>query len=168
MPTRSYSFYDTATLANAANTVHEMFQVRQGGTTNATKFVTNMRGNGEFQSSETFELKGIKAFPNSVLALADMQSLLFASYVEIQYQDNIVFQCTLRECIALNHWGGHYSQAAAADGGAIGIQNDGYMLENPLTIQGGNSFRVLIGQGTALTTADDTLVVSLTGLYTTP
>lgn len=166
MPELTYSFYDTATFLDSAKNVHQLFQNREGVDSTNDKYKTNSRGNGEFPTSEKFLCKKLLFFPDSDVPLADLEDALLNSYVEIQYRDTTVFRATLRECVALSAWQGQYSQASAADDALIGIVNNGYMLENPLLFEGGNSFRVLIGQGTALSADTFTFKFVMQGKYT--
>lgn len=166
MATMKYSFYDTATFTNSAKVEHQLFQNRQGIDSTNDKYKTNSRGNGEFPSNESFKAERLLFFPDSDVPLADLEDSLLNSYVQIEYQDRTVFQATLRECVALSSWGGHYSQASAADDALIGIQNDGYELSIPLMFEGGNGFRVIIGQGTALSGTSFTFKFVMVGEYT--
>lgn len=168
MPQRSYSFYDTVTFSNSAKVEHQAFQNRQGTDAANDKYKTNARGNGEFPTNESFVLQKLLFYPDSVLTQADAEVYLNNSYIQIEVADTQVFQASLREVVALAAYSGQFSQAIAADDAMIGIQNNGYELEIPITIEGGNSFRILIGQGTALSTGASTFKIVMMGTYNQP
>jgi len=170
MPERTIDFplYDTQDFGTSAKAIHTYFQSREGSSSTLTKFLTNMRGDGNLPQQESFVIHMIKVFLDDALVQGDTELWLRDSYIEITVSDKLVFQAPLRLCAAHNAYNGQYSQATAADGAEIGIVGEGYKLTNPIKIEGGVNFRVVIGQGTALATASTGVKVVLQGLLTLP
>lgn len=165
MATRNYAFWDTVTFGTDAKTEHQAFQNRQGVDSTNDKYKTNSRGNGEFPANESFLIKNVGLFPDSLMTDADLINWMVNSYVEIQVSDQVVFQAPLRECVKLSEYGGVIGADATSVDPAFGIRNMGFDLPMPIKLGDGNSFRVLVGQGTALSTTFNVKVV-LTGEYT--
>lgn len=163
MANLSYPLYDTAFFGNAAGVERTLFQEAQGATANATKANTNSRGAGQLPTNEKFIIKSVHVFPDADLTLADIDDMFEQSYLEIRLNDETMLIAPLRMFASHSSYGGHFGQAAAAAAELIGLQGDGFMLDNPIEINGGNAFRVIVFQGTALSAASLRVKVVLNG-----
>lgn len=159
MPDFSFVLYDTAPFGATAGTDHVLFQVSQGADSTHTEAYTNSRGAGQLPTEEKFLLKRLHAIIDHNTALADIPKIFNASYFELRVSDKIVFKCPLAMLSSKNSYGGHYTQAAAADEAVIGLDGEGYELEIPIEIQGGVSFRPKVYQGTAVTASSNIKIV---------
>jgi hypothetical protein len=146
----SYPLYDTAFFGTVAATLHTLFSQAQGASATLSKSVTNSRGAGQLPQNESYEADWLGIFLDEAGVLADVSAVWADSYAEFRVNDETVFLSPLRMLAAYNAWGGHYTQAAAADAARIGLMGDGLKLPTPIVIPGGTSFQVLIFQGTAL------------------
>ena len=159
----SYILWDTAILGTVALFEQSLFQVAQGGDAVHTRSFTNSRGSGQLPTNENFLIKHIGVSLDANLAIADYINVWPLSFLEIRVNDETLFQAPLRMLAESNAFGGHYSQAAAADEALIGLEGTGYDLEIPIEIEGGTAFRVNVLQGTALAVASVPLRVALCG-----
>ncbi len=166
MPDYSWTMYDTAPFGASASVTNELFQVAQGGDATHTKSYTNSRGAGQLPVLEKMMVENIKVIYDYNTVLADIPKIQVGSYLEFIVNNKTVLLARLAEFIAHSAYGGHYSQAAAADEAVIGLKGDGYELKIPILIPGGTQFKVNVFQGTALAGASSNLVVALVGTLT--
>lgn len=160
----SYTLFDTAIFTTALAGEQALFQVAQGGDAVHTKAFTNMRGAGSLPNNESFNVKKIGVYQDFLnLVFADLLNIWLLSYLELRVNDESVLQIPLRAAAQYNGFGGHYSQAAAANGALGGLSNDGYALEFPVMIKGGVSWRVNVNQGVVTTVANIPVRVLLHG-----
>lgn len=169
MPEMDYVLYDTAAFGNAANTEHLLFQVAQGGDATHTESFTNSRGAGQIPNEETMVIEEIAVTVVTNQATpSDYQNVWIASFLEIKIADFSWGKFPLALLARANSYGGHYSQAAAADDAMIGLQGKGLQLKRPITLKGGTSFKVRVFQGTALGGASRNVLISLIGVLNMP
>lgn len=162
----AWSMYDTAPFGASASVTNELFQVAQGGDATHTKSFTNSRGAGQLPVLEKMMVERIKVIIDYNTVLADIPKIQVGSYLEFIVNNKTVLLARLAEFFANSSYGGHYSQAAAADEAAIALNGDGYELKIPILIPGGTQFKVNVFQGTALAGANSNLIVSLNGILT--
>lgn len=164
-----YVIYDTAVFGTVANFENVLFQVSQGSDATHTENFTNARGAGTFPQEESFLVKHIGVVADFNTATPeDYQLMWYASFLELRVSDKTLLKAPLHWFAHRNAYQGHYSQAAAADNALIGLMGDGYMLENPISIKGGTSFRVRVVQGTALSAVSKNVKVNMRGLLSIP
>lgn len=159
-----YDLYDTAFFGTAASTLFTLFQASQGSGATLTKSVTNSRGAGQLPQNESFSADWLGVFLDEIPVVGDIQKVWVDSYCEIRVNDETVLLTPLRRLAALNSFGGHFGQAAAADLAAIGLAGMGLPLDKPIEIPGGTSFRVDIFQGTALASATQSVRFVMSGV----
>ena len=99
---------------------------------------------------------------------ADAMDMWIGAYLEFRLSDETRILAPLVEFAAHNGFGGHYSQAAAADGALIGRLGKGRDLEIPIMIPGGTIFRADVHQLTALSVATTNVKIGLYGTLTRP
>lgn len=149
-----YPLFDTLVMGVAVQTEQALFQVTQGADAVHTKSFTNMRGAGALSQGENFTIYKIGCFIDFVtLQETDAINAFVGNYLELRVSDESVLQAPLRLFAQNNAFGGHFTQAAAADNANIGVLGDGYELRNPVVIKGGTGFRVNIPQTVALSVA---------------
>lgn len=166
MAQRYWVYYDEATFGAAA-AMHNLFQTSQGSSSTRTESKTNSPGSGVLPQNFVFELHRISVFPDVNMSAADRENMWLQSYLKIEVNNQEVFKAPLRMIAGYAGYQGLYTQAAAADEALIGANGDGFELPVPITIKGGDGFRVDVYQGTA-TAATQYVKVALEGLLTTP
>jgi len=164
----AYTLYDTAEFDDAADVEHTLFQVGQGADATHNKGFTNARGGGSMPGEERFEVKSIDVWLDADAIAADRENMWLASYLEFEVSDKTVLIAPLSQFAKNNSFGGFVGQAAAADEALIGRTGNGYHLEIPIILEGGNSFRVVVFQGTALATDPTNVKVALNGVLSRP
>jgi len=162
----NWGLYDTADFDDGGDVIHTLFQTAQGGDDTRTKQYTNMRGAGSLPTDESLLVRRISIIPDADLPTADVQGMFLHSYLEMRISDETVLFAPLRQFADHGGYGGLYSQAAAADEALIGPLGDGYVLDLPLLIPTGATFRVEIYQGTALVGATNWVKCVLNGILT--
>lgn len=164
MAARDYVLYDTANLADAANVDHVLFQTVEGATPTAGTPFTNMRGNGQLPPAERFEFSKIQAIIDYPILLADVQAILYQSYISVEKQQKRLLIAPLAMFIASSAYGGTLEPASPADETVIGLIGDGFMLKENIVLSDGVPFRVVLHQGLALTAAASYVKVALIGM----
>lgn len=167
MPDFPFSIYDTAVFGNSAKVVHTLFQVAVNQDSTHDRFFTNMRGSGQFPTNEKFLITSIEVFSDANFIEDDRENLWLNSYLQLIYKDLLILSIPLRLASGHNSFGGHFTQAVAADEALIGLEGSGYLLPRPQLIEGGNSFKAEVGQGTAMSAASQNVKVALMGVLTT-
>lgn len=158
----STDMYDTAAFTNVAGEFL-LFQVSQGSDATHTENFTNSRGAGQIPQNESFTVKWIGAIIDFNGVVADVQNVPISSFIEIRVNEITVLKVPLARIMARSSYSGHYTQATAADESLIGLEGNGYMLETPIVIKGGVSFKVRVVQGTALSTTGRNVKIVLGG-----
>lgn len=161
-----YPMYDTAFFTNAAGGISTLFSNPQGSNSTLTKSVTNSRGAGQFPQNEAFAADWLGIFLDEIPLVGDIQKVWVDSYLEFRVNDETVMLSPLRMLAALNAFGGHFGQAAAADLAAVGLMGNGLPLDIPIIIPGGTAFQVLVFQGTALSAAAQSVRFVMNGILT--
>lgn len=155
--------YDTAPIGTTANAVHTLYQTSQGGDATHDKQFTNMRGAGALPTSEMMTVFNVGITLDEDTIQADLELLFYSSRLELFIKDRSIFRLPLAWCARGMAWSGAYTLAVAADDAHLGIVGDGYELREPVTIDGGDVFRVEIIQGGALSAAMS-VIVGLEGM----
>lgn len=162
-----YDLYDTYVFGAAASQ-GRLFQVAEGGDATHTTAFTNMRGAGVLPQNEKLVVDWIGAIEVYVPLIANRVNIFNASWLEFIVSNNSVLKIPLIRAWALNLYGGHFTQAAAADLAVIGRAGNGYDLkDHPITLDGGTQFTLVVNQGTAVAAASNVLFV-LSGVLTRP
>lgn len=165
MPDRRYALYDTYVFGAAASN-GRLFQVTEGGDATHVTAFTNSRGSGVLPQAEKFVIDWIGAFEDYIPLIANRTNITIASWLELIVSNVSVLKIPLMMVWAKNAYGGHFTQAAAADLAVIGRMGDGYSLvDHPITINGGESFALVVNQGTAVAAASNVKFV-LNGVLT--
>lgn len=162
-----YVLYDTATFGTTAGTNHLLFQVGEGVDASHPESITNMRGNGSLPTEESFTLMAIHVWPEQEIGEADLYDLFDRCLLELRVSDKTLLKAPLRLFASHNAWGGQFTQATAANRAVIGVEGNGFTLQNPITIPGGTRFSVRLYQNNAFTSAVY-VKVALEGVLTTP
>ena len=164
-----YTLYDTMVFGVAVQPEQALFQVQQGADATHSKSFTNMRGAGSLPNQEKFSIDKIGVYVDfNVVLPADLYNIWLGNYLELRVADNSVLLIPLRAAAQYNSFGGHYSQAAAANGTMGGITNDGYELDIPVDVPGGTGLRVNVPQSTVLSVASIAVRVLLHGILDRP
>lgn len=162
----SYTIYDTAPFDDTGGETFTLFRVAQGGDTTHTKSFTNARGAGQFPAEESFLVNKICVWVDDDATAADMAALWENSYLEFRVRDETMLLSPLSEFAANGAYGGHYSEASASDEAIIGKAGNGRVLEIPVNIPGGTTFRVDVYQGAAMSADPINVKVALYGTLT--
>lgn len=162
----SFALYDTVVLGNTAKVVHNLFQNAVNSSSTYDRFYTNMRGQGVLPQKESFVVNAIEVFPDLGFNAADRETMYLNSFIQLIYKDKLVLSIPARLAAGHNGFEGYYTQAAAADEALIGLSGMGYILPRPVLLDGGNSFRVEYGQGTAMSAASQNAKLALIGVLT--
>ena len=161
----AYSLYDTAVFGTSLGGEQALFQVAQGADATHTKAFTNMRGAGSLPPNESFEIRNIMCFLDEPITVAaDAQNVWQDSYIEVRVNDESLLFLPLRVTAGFNGFGGHFTQASAANAAPIGLIGNGYDIDPTILIPGGTAFRVNVNQGTVLSAASQNLRVLLNGI----
>lgn len=155
MPDYRYDIYDTAVFGAAAATTFDLFQVPQGADATHTESFTNARGSGQFPVKENFLIDWIGVIYDYNTVLADIPKIQVGSFLKVIVNNFEILKAPLARFIANSAYGGHYSQAAAADEAVIGLIGNGYFLDIPILIPGGTQFKVQLFQNLAITAASN-------------
>lgn len=168
MPDYSFHIYDTALFGVTAGTTHTLFQVPQGGDATHVMDFTNMRGAGQFPVNEKFTIRKIMVASESELAEADVTAWYRLSYLKLLRSNHEDLISPLLPLIAYAGFGGHFTQAAAANRALIGRMGEGYVLTPNISIDGGDAFKIEVFQGVALSAANQRIKVILEGILNSP
>ena len=159
--------YDTWQPSTTAAAEAMLFQVPQGGDATHTESFTNARGAGVLPSGEKFLIKKIKLIIDEQIAEADFDTRLYGGYIEVRIKDKTVLKAPCQMFFAHSAYGGHFTQATAALTQSIGPIGDGFILDLPILINGGERFQVRCVQGVAFAAAIDHKV-ALEGILSLP
>lgn len=167
MPDYRYALYDTYVFGAAASN-GRLFQVAEGGDATHVTAFTNSRGAGIIPQNEKFVIDRIHVIEDYIPLIANRVNITVASWLELIVSNRSVLKIPLIMAWSHNMYGGHFTQAAAADLAVIGRSGEGYDLsDHPIVIDGGNQFVVVVNQGTAVAAASNVKFV-LNGILTTP
>ena len=161
------TLYDTWQPGTTASAEATLFQTPQGGDATHTESFTNARGAGQLPSGEKFLLKKVKLIIDGQIAEVDFDTRLYGGFIEIRVKDKTVLKAPAQMFFAHSAYGGHFLQATAALTQSIGPTGDGFVLELPIEINGGERFVIRCVQGAAFASAIDHKVV-LEGVLTLP
>lgn len=162
-----YALYDTYVFGAAASS-GRLFQVSEGGDATHVTAFTNSRGAGVIPQNEKFTIDHIYAIEDYIPLIANRVNITVASWVELIVSNRSVLKIPLIMLWYNNMYGGHFTQAAAADLAIIGRTGMGYDLtDHPITVDGGNQFVLVVNQGTAVAASSNVKFV-LNGILTTP
>ncbi len=167
MPDFRYDIYDTYVFGAAASQ-GRLFQVAEGGDATHVTAFTNSRGAGVFPQNEKFLVDGIFAVEDYIPLIANRANITIASWLELIVSNFSVLKIPLIRAWSNNAYGGHFTQAAAADLAVIGRVGNGYDLrDHPILIEGGTQFTLVVSQGTAVAAASNVKFI-LSGVLTRP
>lgn len=162
-----YVLYDTATFATTAPTNHLLFQVGEGVDASHPESITNMRGNASLPTEEKFTLYRIHVWNEQELGEADLFDLTDQALLELRVSDKTLLKIPLRLAISHAGFGGHFTQATAANRVAIGNEGNGFELQTPIELPGGTRFAVRVYQDKAFTSTCR-VKVALEGILSMP
>lgn len=167
MPDRRYALYDTYVFGAAASS-GRLFQVSEGGDATHVTAFTNSRGAGVLPQNEKFVVDKLMAIEDYIPLIANRANITIASWIELIVSNVSVLKIPLILLWYNNMYGGHFTQAAAADLAIIGRTGNGYDLsDHPIAINGGEQFTLIVNQGTAVAAASNVKFV-MNGVLTTP
>lgn len=161
------TLYDTWQPGTTASAEAMLFQVPQGGDSTHTESFTNCRGAGVLPTGEKFLVKKVKLIIDEMIAEADFDTRLYGGFIEVRIKDKTVLKAPAQMFFAHSAYGGNNLQATAALIQSIGPLGDGFILDLPLTIAGGERFQVRCVQGAVFASAIDHKVV-LEGILSLP
>lgn len=161
------TLYDTWQPGTAAGAEALLFQTPQGGDATHTESFTNSRGAGVLPSGESFLIKKVKLIIDEQIAEADFDTRLYGGYIELRVKDKTLLKAPAQMFFAHSAYSGNNLQATAALIQSIGPLGDGFVLDLPVTIKGGERFQVRCVQGAAFASAIDHKVV-LEGVLSLP
>lgn len=161
------TLYDTWQPGTTASAEASLFQTAQGGDTTHTESFTNARGAGQLPAQEKFEIRNIKLIQDEQIAEADFDTRLFGAFIELKLKDKSLLKAPASMFFAHSSYSGHFTQATAALTQAIGPMGEGFQLEIPIMIEGGQRFVIRCVQGAAFASAIDFKVV-LEGILSLP
>lgn len=161
-----YVYYDTAPFGSTANTIHTLFQTANGADSTHTDSFTNMSGSGAFPQSEDFSVMWLGAAIDYNGIAADIQNTFIANVVTVEIANKQLLKIPLFMLATRSSFGGHFTQATAADEATIGLTGDGYTLRKALAIPKGTGFRILVSQVTALSTTGRNIKILMGGIRT--
>jgi hypothetical protein len=144
------TLFDTWQPSTTANAETLLFQVPRGGDSTHNERFTNARGAGQLPAGEKFTINNIGLMADQNFTDADWTTGLYGALLEVRVMDKIVFSAPARRCFTNSSYGGHFTQATAADAEVIGPNGDGFILSVPIVIPGGVRFDVRLVQGSAL------------------
>lgn len=158
----STTLFATAIFDTSGNTTHKLFGAAYGTGTGYEAYRTNMRGAGSLPSEENFLVKKISAFVDNITPVADVDNIWYHSYATLFVRDNQVFQAPLSMLIDMAGYSGEFHEASNTALSLIQRLGNGFTLDMPIEIGNGESFRLDIYQGTALSATLD-VVLALSG-----
>lgn len=168
MPDYSWMLYDTAVFGTSAGVTSSLFQVSEGGDATHTSDFTNSRGAGVIPTNEKFLINWIGVTFESNIVEADVDDWYVAGYVRIFIANLICFHAPILPLIAHSAFSGVLAQAAAANRALVNRLGNGYNFRQPLSLKGGDAFKVEVYQGTLLATASMRVKILLDGILTRP
>lgn len=167
MPDFRYDVYDTYVFGAAASQ-GRLFQVAEGGDATHTTAFTNSRGAGVFPQNEKFVVDYICAIENYIPLIANRANIMVNSWIELIVSNFSVLKVPLMRVWAYNAYGGHFTQAVAADLSNTGRIGTGYDLkDHPIVIEGGTQFTMVVNQGTAVAASSNVLFL-MSGVLSRP
>lgn len=162
-----YALYDTYVFGAAASS-GRLFQVAEGGDATHVSAFTNSRGAGVIPQNEKFTIDRLYAIEDYVPLIANRANITIASWLELVVSNRSVLKIPLILAWYNNAYGGHFTQAVAADLSIIGRTGQGYDLtDHPIVINGGEQFTLIVNQGTAVAAASNVKFV-LNGILSIP
>lgn len=165
----TYPIYDTVDLSDSAAQTHTLFTQGQGTSSTKTFVQTNMRGSGQFPDRENFTIKGIGLHVNAVgFSDDDIQGVFVNSIFRINYNNVKVLEMPAYKLSDLNAVSGIKTESTASPFDYFGQEGMGFMLDNPITIEGGKNFNAEFYQALAVDTAGLDLLVTLFGDLDSP
>ena len=153
MPDFSFVLYDRAQFGTTPNVEHILFQVAQGAVATATESATNSRAAGQLPVNEEFEIRKIAITPDANMPQNDAAIWFVNGFFEFRLIDRVVLKAPLKLFVSHAAYSGHFTQATATNAANVGLVGDGFALDIPIVIRGGDNFRPRIFQGTALSAA---------------
>jgi len=161
------TLYDTWQPSTVASAEAILFQTPQGGDSTHTESFTNSRGAGVLPSGEKFTIKTVKLILDKMIAEANFDTRLYGGFIELRVKDKTLLKAPAAMFYAHSAYGGHFTQATAALTQAVGPLGNGFTLDIPIIINGGERFQVRCVQGAAFAAAMDHKVV-LEGVLSLP
>lgn len=151
MPDYSYVIFDSANFGASANAESILFQTVQGGDATHNEPYTNARGSGQFPPGEKFLVKRVGLMVDKVTNKADVQNMFVTSVFQLDVANVTVLKIPGQLAVARSAYSGSALEATIVDTMTVGLMGDGYMLDLPITINGGIPFRVRLLSGQAVT-----------------
>lgn len=165
----SYPIYDTIFLSDSAGQLHTLFQQGQGTGTTKTPVYTNARGSGQFPDRETFKVNRFGLHIDGIgFSDDDIAGLFVNSYVTLNYNNVKIFQVPSYLLSDKNAISGIKTEASASAFDYFGQYGDGFVLDNPITIQGGKNFNIEFYQSLAVDTANLNVKLTMFGELDSP
>ena len=160
--------YDEAALTTTGSPREViMYQVRVGADAAHPESVTNNPYQGSVDAAEKMTVHGLSLDWDPDMTLADLQTMLEDSFLEIIVKSNRVFHAPLSALPQIGAFTGHYTQATAGDEQAVGRSGMVYMLRNKIEINGGDRFSLRLGQSQNMVAATSIRVLMLVDIEET-
>jgi len=161
------TLYDTWQPSTVASAEAILFQTPQGGDSTHTESFTNSRGAGVLPSGEKFTIKTVKLILDKMIAEANFDTRLYGGFIELRVKDKTLLKAPAAMFFAHSAYSGITTEATAALIQSVGPLGDGFTLDIPIIINGGERFQVRCVQGAAFAAAMDHKVV-LEGVLSLP
>jgi len=164
MADRKYVLFDSIDTGTAAfDTL--LFQVASGADATHTETYTNMRGAGSLPGAEKFTLNKISVIVPPSLTPADTAVLFKDSILQFRLLNQVLLWIPLIVAVDYSFHNGFYTLATAANNQVYGNLGEGYTVDPPVDIAGGEKFDVRVKTTTG-TSATYRLVIALVGILT--
>lgn len=159
-----FVLYDTVPFGATANAEFNLFQITQGGDSTHNEQFTNMRGAGALPQNESFKVNWIGVVVDFQTVKADVDTMFNSSFLEVRVADFSRLKAPTALFVSNSAYGGGALEATIVDTITVGLMGDGFHLNIPIDIKGGDPFRVRVVQGPAITAASN-MKVCLRGTY---
>jgi hypothetical protein len=164
MADRKYILFDSIdTGTSVFDTL--LFQVASGADAVHSETYTNMRGAGSLPGAEKFTLNKISVIVPPSLTPNDTTALFKDSILQFRLLNQVLLWIPLIVAVDYSLHNGFFTLATAANNQVYGNLGEGYTVDPPIDIAGGEKFDVRVKTGNA-TSFTYRLVVALVGILT--
>jgi hypothetical protein len=164
MADRKYILFDSIdTGTSVFDTL--LFQVASGADAVHSETYTNMRGAGSLPGAEKFTLNKISVIVPPSLTPNDTAALFKDSILQFRLLNQVLLWIPLIVAVDYSLHNGFFTLATAANNQVYGNLGEGYTVDPPIDIAGGEKFDVRVKTGNA-TSFTYRLVIALVGILT--
>jgi len=164
MADRKYVLFDSIDTGTAAfDTL--LFQVASGADPTHSETYTNMRGAGSLPGAEKFTLNKVSLIVPPTLSPSDTNIIFKDSILQFRLLNQVLLWIPLIVAVDYSFHNGFFTLATAANNQVYGNLGEGYVVDPPIDISGGEKFDVRV-KTTTPTSLSYRLVVALVGILT--